>query len=101
MTIKSTFVVDNAMRVLARFICVAVLSVASFIPCAQAQLRAGVAKAVITPDVHKNAVYLAGSGHNRVATGDHDDLYVRCFLLGEDMDTVALLSVVAMGLFTA
>ncbi|PYU34536.1 MAG: hypothetical protein DMG28_05550 [Acidobacteria bacterium] len=99
MTIKSTFVVDNAMRVLARFICVAVLSVASFIPCAQAQLRAGVAKAVITPDVHKNAVYLAGFGHNRVATGVHDDLYARCLALGAGMDTVALCSVDVIGLF--
>ena len=99
MTIKSTLVADNAMRMLARFICVTVLSVASFIPCAQAQLRAGVAKAVITPDVHKNAVYLAGFGHNRVATGVHDDLYARCLALGAGMDTVALCSVDVIGLF--
>src|SRR2546429_7024507 len=45
---------------------------------AQEQLRAGVAKTVVTPDVHKNKVYLAGFGHNRIATGVHDNLYARC-----------------------
>ncbi len=44
-------------------------------------MRAGAAKSVITPDVHAHPVFLAGYGQNRVATGIHDDLYVRCLAL--------------------
>ena len=37
------------------------------------QFRAGAAKAEVTPDLAKHGpVYLAGFGHNRVATGVHD-----------------------------
>jgi hypothetical protein len=71
-------------------------------PCvahAQGELRAGVAKAAITPDVHRHTVYLAGFGHNRVATGVHDDLYARCLALGTGTETVALCSVDVIGLF--
>jgi hypothetical protein len=63
------------------------------------QLRAGAAKAVITPDISKNKVYLAGLGLNRVATGVHDDLYVRCVALGAGRQTLALCSVDVIGLF--
>jgi hypothetical protein len=66
---------------------------------AEAQLRAGVAKAVITPDVHKNKVYLAGFGHNRVASGVHDDLYVRCLALEAGGQMVVLCSADVIGLF--
>lgn len=45
-------------------------------------LRAGTAQSVITPELNGHAVYLAGFGHNRVATGVHDDLYARCLALG-------------------
>ncbi len=71
------------------------------VPCPSwaAGLRAGVAKASITPDVHASRVYLAGFGHNRVATGVHDDLYVRCLALGAANDVVAMCSVDLIGLF--
>ena len=44
-------------------------------PLQGAGLRAGAAKAVITPDVKTGKVYMAGFGNNRVATGVHDHLY--------------------------
>src|SRR5215469_5055072 len=64
-----------------------------------AQLRAGVAKSVVTPDVHGRKVYIAGFGHNRVATGVHDDLYVRCMALSAAGRNLVLCSVDVIGLF--
>ena len=46
-----------------------------------AALQAGAAKATVTPDVKATKVYMAGFDNNRVATGVHDDLYVRCLAL--------------------
>ena len=66
---------------------------------AQAQLRAGAAKAIVTPDTHKGKVYIAGFGHNRIATGVHDDLYVRCLALEADRQAVVFCSVDIIGLF--
>jgi hypothetical protein len=66
---------------------------------AQVQLRAGAAKAIITPDIHKNKVYIAGFGHNRIATGVHDDLFVRCLALEAGTQTLVLCSVDLIGLF--
>jgi len=66
---------------------------------AQEQLRAGVAKTVVTPDVHKNKVYLAGFGHNRIATGVHDNLYARCLALAAGGQILVLCSVDVIGLF--
>ncbi len=68
-------------------------------PSAAAGLQAGAAKATITPDVRGGKVYLAGFGNNRVATGVHDDLYVRCLALAAAADTVAMCSVDLIGLF--
>ncbi len=62
-------------------------------------LRAGAAKAMITPDVKSAKVYMAGFGNNRVATGVHDDLYVRCLALGVGQQTLALCAVDLIGLF--
>ena len=62
------------------------------------ELRAGVAKVAITPDVHVAKVYLAGFGNNRVATGIHDDLYVRCLALTAGNATVAMCSADLIGL---
>jgi hypothetical protein len=62
-------------------------------------LRAGSAKAVITPDIQTSKVYLAGFGENRLATGVHDDLYVRCLALGAGAQTVVLCSADLIGLF--
>jgi hypothetical protein len=56
-------------------------------------LRAGAARAIITPDVARKTVYLAGFGHNRVATGVHDDLDARCLALEAGGTMLALCSV--------
>jgi uncharacterized protein YciI len=63
------------------------------------ELRAGAAKAVITPDVHAGKVYMAGFGNNRVATGVHDDLYVRCLALAVGESRVTMCSADLIGLF--
>ncbi len=62
-------------------------------------LWAGAAKFTITPDVKANKVYLAGFGNNRVATGVHDDLYVRCLALGAGREKVVMCSADLIGLF--
>jgi hypothetical protein len=63
-------------------------------------LRAGAAESIITPEfVHGRAVYLAGFGHKRVATGVHDDLYVRCLALGIAKERIVMCSVDLIGLF--
>jgi hypothetical protein len=64
-----------------------------------AGLRAGAAKSVITPDVRAAKVYMAGFDFNRVATGVHDDLYVRCLALGAGKQTVAMCAADLIGLF--
>jgi hypothetical protein len=68
-------------------------------PAAAGDLRAGAAKAVITPDVHAARVYLAGYGQNRVATDVHDDLYARCLALGAGDQTLVVCAVDLIGLF--
>jgi hypothetical protein len=62
-------------------------------------LRAGAAQSVITPELQGHAVYLAGFGHNRVATGVHDDLSARCLALGVAKQTLVACSVDLIGLF--
>ncbi len=69
------------------------------LPLCGAGLRAGAAKAVITPDVKVAKVYMAGFGNNRVATGVHDDLHVRCLALEAGGETLAMCSVDLIGLF--
>jgi hypothetical protein len=64
-----------------------------------AGFRAGAAKATITPDVKTGKVYLAGFGNNRIATGVHDDLYVRCLALGAGNQTLAMCDADLIGLF--
>jgi hypothetical protein len=62
-------------------------------------MRAGAAKSVITPELSGKTVYLAGFGHNRIATAVHDPLYVRCLALEEGKKTVVLCSADLIGLF--
>ncbi len=62
-------------------------------------LRAGVAKAAITPGVGASKVYMAGFGNNRIATGVHDDLYIRCLALAAGESTLAMCSADLIGLF--
>ncbi len=66
---------------------------------AGAELRAGAARSVVTPELDAHAVYLAGFGHNRVATGVHDDLYARCLALGITKQPLVVCSVDLIGLF--
>lgn len=64
------------------------------------QLQAGAAQAVITPDLPPgHPVYLAGFGHNRIATGVHDDLSARCLALRAAERPLVLCSVDLIGLF--
>jgi hypothetical protein len=86
-------------RILTPVAGIAVLFLVTHLAWGQGQLRAGVAKTLVTPDVHKNRVYLAGFGHNRVATGIHDDLYVRCLALETGRQMVVLCAVDVIGLF--
>ena len=72
---------------------------ASVMPAAAGDLRAGAAKTVITPDVHAATVYIAGYGQNRVATGVHDDLYARCLALGAGDQTLVVCAADLIGLF--
>jgi hypothetical protein len=69
------------------------------VPLVSADTRAGVAQSVITPDLSGHTVYLAGFGHNRVATGVHDDLYARCLALGMANEILVVCSVDLIGLF--
>ena len=65
-----------------------------------AQVRAGAAKRVITPDLKKHApVFLAGFGHNRLATGIHDDLYARCLAIAAGARPLVMCGVDSIGLF--
>jgi hypothetical protein len=65
------------------------------------QLLAGAAKTVITPELNTNKVYLAGFGHNRMATAVHDPLYVRCAALqvGKNSSSIVLCVADLIGLF--
>jgi len=86
-------------RILTCIIGIAVLLSMPQLAWAQGQLYAGAYKAPVTPDVQKSRVYLAGFGHNRIATGVHDDLYVRCLALGAGGQIVAMCSVDVIGIF--
>jgi hypothetical protein len=69
------------------------------IPCL-AQLQVGAGSSVITPDLDKHGpVYMAGFGHNRRATGVHDDLYTRCMAFRANGEPLVLCGVDSIGLF--
>ncbi len=57
------------------------------------------AKNTITPDVRAAKVYMAGFGNNRVATGVHDDLWVRCLALGTPDAKLVMCEADLIGLF--
>lgn len=92
---------DEPMRLTWSYLLLSVLGLLVLGPSAAwgAGLRAGAAKAVITPDVKANKAYMAGFGNNRVATGVHDDLYVRCLALSAGKGAMAMCSVDLIGLF--
>ncbi|HKI37448.1 MAG TPA: hypothetical protein VKA46_36675 [Gemmataceae bacterium] len=67
-----------------------------------ADLEVGFAGADITPKVGGDKpVYMAGFGHNRVATKVHDPLFARAVVLKHDGRKVALVSVDLVGFFHA
>jgi hypothetical protein len=78
-----------------------ILFVAALLPClATAQLRVGAARRTITPDLEKHGpVYMAGFGHNRKATGVHDDLYARCMAFSAGTRPLVLCGVDVIGVF--
>jgi len=79
---------------------VAVLIVACLQAVCGADLRAGAARRVITPEVKAGSrIFLAGFGNNRLATGVHDDLCARCLALGAGPRPVVLCGVDSIGLF--
>ncbi len=65
------------------------------------EIRAGAARAEITPDLKKHGpVYMAGFGNNRIATVVHDKLYARCLALSAAGQTLVLCGVDSIGLFS-
>ena len=66
---------------------------------AYGQVRAGAAKREITPELKGHTVYLAGFGHNRLATGVHDPIYVRCLAFEVRPRTLTLCAADVIGLF--
>jgi len=70
-----------------------------FTVAAHAEMLAGAARHVITPDLSKGPFYMAGFGHNRVATKIHDDLYARCLALQPGKTALVICGVDSIGLF--
>jgi hypothetical protein len=64
-----------------------------------ADLEAGFADADITPALGDKPVYMAGFGHNRVATKVHDRLFARAAVVKHDGKKVSLVSVDLVGFF--
>jgi hypothetical protein len=65
----------------------------------RAQFMAGAAKREVTPELDGHRIYLAGFGHNRLATAVHDPLYVRCAALESSNSLVVLCAADLIGLF--
>ncbi|MSR30743.1 MAG: hypothetical protein EXR99_04480 [Gemmataceae bacterium] len=59
----------------------------------------GFAEVDITPPLGKNPVYVAGFGHNRLATGVHDPLLVRTVVIKGKGKKIALACADLVGLF--
>jgi hypothetical protein len=66
---------------------------------APARMLFGFAKRTITPAVADKPVYLAGFGHDRRATGVHDDLWARAVAVSDGRQRVAIVAVDLIGLF--
>ncbi len=65
---------------------------------AAAPVRVGIGTADITPDVKKNAVWIAGYGQNRKAAGVHDPLFARALVLNDGTTKIALVAADVVGL---
>jgi hypothetical protein len=68
-------------------------------PEAAPQLQFGFARRVITPALGARPVYLAGFGHDRRATGVHDDLWARAVAVSDGRLKLAIVSVDLIGVF--
>jgi len=66
---------------------------------AEAPLEAGFGAAEITPTIGDKPVYIAGFGHNRLATGVADPLFARAVVLRHGKQTIALVSIDVVGFF--
>ena len=64
-----------------------------------AEMHAGAAFRVVTPDLSKGPVYMAGFGNNRRATAIHDDLYARCLAFEPAGTPLVICGVDSIGLF--
>jgi hypothetical protein len=64
-----------------------------------AQLRGGAAFRIVTPDLAKGPVFMAGFDNNRRATGVHDDLFARCLAIQPGDTPLAICGVDSIGLF--
>jgi len=65
------------------------------------EFRAGAGRVEVTPDLAKHApVYLAGFGHNRIATAIHDPLFARCLAMGAGRKPLVICAVDSIGLFS-
>lgn len=78
---------------------VAILFLALPAAAAEPSLSVGFATEDATPDPKKSSVFLAGFGHNRLATGIHDPILVRAVVLSDGSKKIALASVDVIGLF--
>jgi hypothetical protein len=75
------------------------LAVCAPLTAGEPTLKAGLAKADITPDVQgQTPVWIAGYGQNRRATGVHDPLYCRAAVLDDGERKIALACVDLVGL---
>jgi hypothetical protein len=63
------------------------------------QLKIGFAEADVTPVLGRKPVYIAGFGHNRIATGVHDPIMARAVVIEYDHQRIGFLSVDVVGLF--
>ncbi len=64
-----------------------------------AEMRAGAASRVVTPDLAKGPVFMAGFDNNRRATAIHDDLFARCLALQPGETPLVICGVDSIGLF--
>jgi hypothetical protein len=64
-----------------------------------AQLRAGAAFRIVTPDLAKGPVFMAGFDNNRRATAIHDDLFARCLAIQPGETPLLICGVDSIGLF--
>jgi hypothetical protein len=63
------------------------------------RLSVGFGEVDVTPELGKKPVFMAGFGHDRVATKVHDPILARAVVLSAGKDKIALVSVDVVGLF--